>query len=331
VAGVLARRLVAALASGALVAACGTNQTASPTPSSIPGASDGVSAAPTQEPSATVPVQSTASPAQTDVPQPTRTAVAYPRELDFTSQLAMRVTVAELNVRASPSPTGTKAGIAKKGAVFLVEDWPIRAGGFTWYFGRQAVLPADGSIPKLPDPLASGIDPLSGWLAIGTESDPYLQPIAPRCPTNPDLRYFGGMLDSELLACFGASSLEIEGTYGCNGCGGVSNPGTYSPRWLADSVNYDFLSVNPEESNGPLTLHLAPGIPALPAQGTILSVQGHFDDPIAKSCAIAVPPPGNPDGAIKSIDARAAITYCRTQFVVEYFEVLGTDPSFGTG
>jgi len=72
-------------------------------------------------------------------------------------------------------------------------------------------------------------------------------------------------------------------------------------------------------------LHIAPdsGL-ALPEGGSIVRVTGHFIDPASTTCSMSLP-----DGEqSKPADPRTAELYCREQFVVDSFEVIGTDPAF---
>jgi len=115
--------------------------------------------------------------------------------------------------------------------------------------------------------------------------------------------------------------ITLEGTFGCSGCA-ASVPGTFEPGWLAHPMNFGFLSVDPNARIGPFAMRFAPSGPPPPAVGQIVRVVGHFDDPAAGSCTIS---PGEPP---VPLDPLATGLYCREQFVVESFEVTGTDPDF---
>lgn len=271
------------------------------------------------------PVSPAASPIAT-TPPPSAPAVDlyYPPEARFAPQFGMRVMVSGLNVRARPSTAGTKIATAPKNSVFLVSDWGIKADGYTWYLGYQALLEKDGSVPPLPTPFVAGIDPLTGWLAAGTASSPFLEPVAPRCPTQVDLRNVEAMLDSELANCFNTQPIVLTGTYGCGGCGGAA-PGMFTPAWLAGPLDFSFLSVNPATQVGPFAAHFPPGGPAAPPNGAIIRVTGHFHDSRAPGCVIA---PQAVDGTDKPIASSVATAYCGSRFVVTSFVVLGADPSF---
>jgi hypothetical protein len=144
------------------------------------------------------------------------------------------------------------------------------------------------------------------------------------------------MLESELLACFGDNSIVLEAVFGCGGCGGYI-PATYEPTWLGHPYGFGFglLSVAPLSAGrwGALVGHAPPSGPAAPPQGSIIRVRGHFDDKRATECEIALPLPGDTSDppALVPVDKPSATLYCRQRFVVESYEILGTDPDFVLG
>ena len=243
--------------------------------------------------------------------------VDEPKFARYLARVAFHVNVPELNIRATPSTAGTKVAVARRGDIIVVYDHRVEADGFVWYFGYPAVQ-APGVLPSLPESLDPRIDPPFGWLAAGTAADPYMLPIAPRCPTEVDVETVVAMLDSERLACFGARSIGVEGTYGCRGCGGVVT-GTYEPPWLAGREHPDF----------PFALHFPPSGLQPPPQATIIRVRGHFDDPAASTCVIHEGV--GLEGTLEPIGTALSVDYCRRRFVVETYEVLGPDPSFEGG
>jgi hypothetical protein len=199
-------------------------------------------------------------------------------------------------------------------------DWgPVSANGFSWY----PVIRLD-EVTELP-PLSDGpLDTEStfGWVAAGDSTEAYIQLAEPRCPARPvNLAVVEAMQPWEQLACFGSEQITLEGTFGCGGCGGLF-PGTFEPNWLANPFNAAFLSTDPNARVGPFVMRFAPAGPVVPADGQILRVVGHFDDPAAVGCTVS---PGEPP---VPLDPRAAELYCREQFVVESLEITGTDPDF---
>ena len=132
------------------------------------------------------------------------------------------------------------------------------------------------------------------------------------------------MLAAERLACFG-ESIVLEGVYGCPICG-ATLPGLMSPLWLGYQESLSFLSVNPPADVGPLVLRFPPDGPS-PAQGSIIRVRVHVDDPAAATCTGTWP---NSNGDMVAVPSATMILYCREQLVVESYEVLGMDPDFNT-
>ena len=70
----------------------------------------------------------------------------------------------------------------------------------------------------------------------------------------------------------------------------------------------------------------SPDGPERPEAASILRVTGHFDDAAAAGCTVA---PGEPEPI--ELEAPIGELYCRSHFVVEGYEVLGTDEDFPFG
>jgi hypothetical protein len=134
------------------------------------------------------------------------------------------------------------------------------------------------------------------------------------------------MLPAERLACFG-EPIVLEGTFGCGGCGGA-HPGEFKPAWLADSLSFDFLSVDVSETFGPLTLRFAPDGPSRPEAGSIIRVTAHVDDARATRCRMSEMGDGD---TLVPVNEATAVYFCREQLVVDSYEVIGTDPDFEGG
>ncbi len=218
--------------------------------------------------------------------------------------------VDNLRIRGTPSLSGTILIALDKWSRLDVSSnptslGPVAADGYDWY----------------PVLYQSSTGETSGWAAAGDPATPFLATLKPRCddPSGPILT------EHEQLACHGTGSVTIEGTYGCGGCGGFA-AGTFDPGWLANPIDGVYtLRATPGQGIGQIDMHKPPdaGI-ELPAEGAILRVTGHFDDPAASTCFIAplegeVPVPA---------DERATLLYCRERFVIDSFEQIGTDPDF---
>ena len=241
---------------------------------------------------------------------------------------AVKIAVAELNLRAGPCVAALKLGTLAKGTVLIVTaylDGPVRADGFSWY---RVIFPvnvlASGVLPKLPEQwFPDGTDTDGGWIAASSGSKAYLAPLAARCPTRVDLENLTAMLPSERLVCFHAP-IVLEGTYGCGGCGGAGGP-TNQPAWLSDTFELQQLHVRLGDGFEfrPIGIHFPPSGPAVPEDGTIIRATVHVDDPAAATCKFAwtldLP---------FVVPASAAVAWCRERLVVDSYTVLGTDPSF---
>lgn len=238
------------------------------------------------------------------------------------------VSVDRLNKRRLPS-TGSKIlGVVEKGDFLRVVDYgPFVNDGYRWYAAKF--------VAKAGEPPVRGVDhdeePQDAfWVAVGKDATEYVKQLRPRCPETIELNSLSWMLGAELLACFGSNSIELAGTFGCGGCGGA-RVGTYEPSWLAfPLISKDNLSAYPiGNAGGSIFIRFPPGGSEEPPPGSVIRVRGHYDDPAAESCSMSVVDPMHPSGeTLVPIPAAAAHLLCAQQFVVESFEVLGTDPGF---
>jgi hypothetical protein len=246
--------------------------------------------------------------------------------------MAVRVTVASLNVREHPATTAKKMGsLAKGDVVVLLGYGGIRAGGYVW-FEAARIKGLHGPLPPLPTyPLQGGSwSDLTGWIAIGTSGTggtAYVTPLPARCGAA-DTATISAQLASEQLACLGSTPLELQGTFGCGGCGGAF-PGTFTPDWLATPLS-GFFSANLANGVGPLQLYFPPSV-TRPAEGSILRVRGHFGDSRSSTCAVAIPTSDSFDAPPVPLRAGDSAIWCRQHLVVDSYDVLGVDPSFPPG
>ena len=245
---------------------------------------------------------------------------------------AVRVIVDRLNVRAKPSVNSKGVGVVTPDNVLVIDSYgPFTNDGYTWQHGM--VVSKNGTLPSLSQDLDQP-DALRGWIAVAKGSAKYVKQLKPRCPATIDLPGIQNMLGSELLACFGSNSIELTGTFGCGGCGGYA-PGSWEPDWLANVFKPNLLSIYPVEGGQllvALVLHFPPGGVEAPAVASVIRVRGHFDDPAARTCRFSGVDPLRPDGdQLVPIDDATAELICSQKFVVESYEVLGTDPGFPLG
>jgi len=225
------------------------------------------------------------------------------------------VMVDGLRVRETPSLTGRIMATFPAGTTVTVPGnpsflGPVSADGHDWYV---IVHRSDED-----DPTTETL----GYAAAGDSATPFLATLKPRCDRAAQITLTG----YEQLACLGDGPVTIEGTYGCGGCGGLAL-GIFEPGWLAHPTfsPLHVLTARQGTGIGRIDLHFPPGRGLTdPAEGSILRVVGHFDDGAATTCQIA---PGV-EGAEVPADPRAAVMYCRERFVVEGYEVIGTDPGY---
>lgn len=320
------RRHVVVIVVAVLVAACGGTAPSASTagPTDIPV----VSAAPSVPPATDAPASDAPS---TDPSGPPSTPPPLPGSV-IAPGTAVEVVAVELNLRRRPSTSAKVVSLLERGDVVVISPldnlgfgWgPVRADGFDWYPVVQVSTP-DGRLPALPERPVNPADgvPVSGWVAAGDGSRPFIRALPARCPATPNLRRVTGMLPAERMSCFGANPIVLEGTFGCGGCGAIVM-GTFIPEWLATPVELDFLSFDPSVQFGPLALRFPPDGPERPPAGSIIRVTVHVHDSRSSSCSIV---DGEGADAV-TVNTETAELFCRERLVVDSFEILGTDPRF---
>jgi len=243
---------------------------------------------------------------------------------------AVRVRVAELNLRAGPCTAARRVMTLSKGDIVIVAAYPygpLRANGYPWYAVEKIQHEgADGGLPPLPlPPISPGPGGVGGWIAANDGSKSFVMPVDPRCPTMVDLKAVKGMLPAERLACFD-QPITLQGTFGCGGCGGSGGP-VAKPVWLATVFQTHNLRLHWDMDEYPVSIFFKPSGPPEPPEGSIIRVTVHVDDPAAQRCSI--------DWVLEeppfSIAQAVAVAYCREQMVVESYEILGKDPDYGNG
>lgn len=296
--------------------------TTSPTPT--PNGTSQSSASPSETPNMSETPVSTPSPDATATP-----VVRAPDEVLPPFSIA-RVTADGLRVRTEPSTSGSLVTTLAAGDLVgigwgaALPSGPVAADGFTWYqvtaLDSNLPMPPRGSWVELADESGE-----VGWIAAGDGAGGFLEAVAARCAADdPKLEHLDAWTPWERLSCLGNRSITFEGVYGCGGCGGFA-PGEWEPAWLASPLNFALISVDPNERIGPMDLRFAPDGPEPPQAGSIIRVSGHFDDPAASGCQRAPGDPPEPE------DPRMSELYCRMQFVVESYEVIGSFDDFPMG
>lgn len=204
---------------------------------------------------------------------------------------------------------------------------PVRADGLEWYHVTYAPGHHDWPIEPAKD------DVVRGWVARGPAGDPYVELLAPRCPNVTDLSALQAITAYERVACVGDEPIGLIGTIGCPYCDSLSHPGTWEPGWLAgyfrlpDMFTASWEGFSATEAWPPFIILAWPPEQPKPGddiRGSTMRVTGHFADARSADCVIA----SDVDGEVVASDPEAAEWYCRTLFVVESWEILGTDPHF---
>ncbi|HJP71753.1 MAG TPA: SH3 domain-containing protein [Candidatus Limnocylindria bacterium] len=294
---------------------------------SSPGASGSAAAASVDPGTSAPPATSSAAPTATPAPTSPPPVIAPPAGI-LPVGSAVVVTADQLRLRQAPATSAPVVTTANAGEeMFLVTNatalGPVQTGGFVWYL--VLYQPGYQDWPMSP----AGDPPLSGWVAAGTESESYLALAPTACPIGEvDISTLYALTPWARLACIGDRQITIEGTYGCADCSGDA-AGTFTPEWLAHPIDLDLLRppfAQPVSVVENMVLRIPPELPQVaPEQGgSILRVTGHFNDARSVDCVVA---PGDP-GQERVANDLAAEWYCREQFVVDAWEVIGTDPDF---
>ncbi len=343
VGGVVTLAVIAGLMFALLLGRAPATASGDPTPTASPIPS--VPASPSEEPAPSE--KPSEQPAPSDAPSVPAQPVEEPDDRYLDPVIAnpdgvlppggvLRVIADALRVRDH--------GLLDSGERYLLQRGDLVVVGPTWGFGAFGPAEEDGYtwIPvgvlgtdELPEP---GGQPLEfverGWVAVGDGDTEWLELLDPRCTDDePTLQHVSSLTEWERLACYGDRQLTFEGVLGCGGCGGLV-PGTFTPEWLASPMNYDLLSVEPQDLIGPMVMHWSPDGQARPSTNgvaPILRVTGHFDDAAAADCSITFEFSTFGVQGETPIDPAVAELYCRANFVVDTYEVIGEDVDFPFG
>jgi hypothetical protein len=311
--------------------------TAADDPTPTPVATPVVTPEPSEEPSESPVPSQPDEPVDTPAPVPSeptgpRPVVQAPDGV-FPPGGVVRVTADALRVRDDPLLRSDELMVLHRGDLLVV--------GPTYGFGAFGPATADGyvwvpvgvlGLDELPEPGGAPMEFVErGYVAVGDGDSEWLELLDARCTDDePTLQHLSSLTEWERLACYGDRQITFEGVLGCPGCGGLL-PARFTPEWLASPSYNDPISVEPQEVIGPMDLHWAPDGPERPNTGgvaPILRVTGHFDDPAADSCSIVFMS-GPASGLEESeVDPSVSKLYCRTNFVVDSYEVIGEDEDF---
>lgn len=260
---------------------------------------EGVAGEPTQQPSVSASPQASATPAPSAIPA--RPPLSYPPLTDTGSRAA--VIVDRLEVRDFPVNSVFVTEL-DKGTEILLTQGPLASDGMDWYEVFFSWLPSD------PGNFA---DVTFGWVAAGRTGQPAtsisIEP--PRCPDSVTASVVGGMSGLARLQCLGTGPHEVTGVI--HGCTDYYVNG--EPAWLfTDCLNLLNLDGTPSW----LYLFFPPPLdPAGFAEGDVVRVVGHVDDPAALECRET-----HPDAAT-AVRQASVVLGCRSAFVVSEIEVTG--------
>ena len=323
--GVVALALIASLMAVLVMTRPSQAGAVDPSPTPTPVPSVPATPEPTEDPIPTpepseAPVETPTPVAPAPTEEPGSTPVVQSPDGVLPPGSLVRVVVESIKMRGGPTTESQFLGTIDQGDLVVVNSTlrgPVEAEGFVWY----PVIDLDTTDLSEVTGRRQQLGYL-GWMVVGNGTEDFVEPVAPRCPTgDPDLAALDKMLEWEHLACFGDRSITVEGTFGCPLCDGVM-VGSYEPAWLASPLNFNYLSVDLKVQEGPFTLHFGPNGPAAPERGSIIRVTGHFDDAAAAECVIKA-------GVEEiRIDSVVENLHCRSQFVVESYDVIGFDEDF---
>ena len=236
-------------------------------------------------------------------PSPSSAPVGLPRDS------VAQVVTTDLVVRSSPG-VGAESEIYPERLnepmrVFVV-DGPVRADGFDWYLVDPMYICVDVCLER----------PRFGWVAeAGKDGETWIAAATIDCPApHPDS--LGWLSTGERLACFGNAPLTLDGTVG--DCYAAETPVAWKQRsCVLLPPNY----VLRDTFERFLSLYAADGV-QIPRTGTDVRVIGHFDDPMAETCAVLANPA--PDFGLPPVPAEQAVLSCRGDFVVTSIELLAS-------
>ena len=309
--------------------------TASPSESGSPSAEPEPSESPTEEPDPTATPSASPAPSE-QADSPYRDPVVAAPDGVLPPGGVVRVVADAIRVREQPMRSSAEQATVARGELLVVGPTfgyglfgPEVADGYTWY--PVGTLGTD----ELPEPGGAPLEfAARGWVAIGDGESEWVELLDPRCTDDEaSLELLSSLTEWERLACYGDAQITFEGVLGCGGCGGMM-PGTFTPEWLAFPMNMDFISVEPQELIGPMALRWSPDGQERPdtnGVAPILRVTGHFDDAAADGCSMVFLT--DTFGVRKETEVDPAISelFCREQFVVESYEIIGEDEDFPFG
>ncbi|HSL34508.1 MAG TPA: hypothetical protein VK871_12710 [Candidatus Limnocylindrales bacterium] len=173
------------------------------------------------------------------------------------------------------------------GTIVFVVAGPVAADGYDWY----QVQPFDPSLPF-------------GWVAAADhDGTPWIEPAVLACPEAATLRAsdLAALTPLGALACYGSGDVTVTGRVHCEGAD--VDRSVSGPSWLRSNA---YCGMDLEDGTE-IEWHNGGFVLGFPPPGTLVKIDGHFDDPQASSCVYGL------EGAAP--DPASVILGCRTQFV----------------
>jgi hypothetical protein len=284
---------------GVVLAACQAPAATSSLQAAVTATQD-AEASPSASP--TVPAEPTPSPTASATPAPVVSAAFPPGSL-------ARVAVDTLLLREEPgSNTMVMARIPGGDVVYLsgLPPFEREADGYTWR--HVWYIPGFDEWPSHPGGAFE-----DGWVAIGEGSTPFLTPVQPDCPTGPEtlgVDDLAAMLPYTVVDCVGDRELTLKGKV-ITGFGGYM-VGEFEPFWLAAPHSFAGVITSAGHTYSYLLQSDGTGL----TDGQRIQITGHFNDPAARDCHVAVgdPPVAEPDSLARM--------WCQTRFVATDIKVL---------
>jgi hypothetical protein len=239
----------------------------------------------------------------------------------------IEIAVEGLHLREEPSTDAPIVATMRAGDAAFVTDHiyvgPVRFDGYEWYrveySGGADVWPWNDVAPR---------EYQVGWMAAGTAETRFATLPEVSCPIAPvTLELLALELTAwERLVCLRDSAIVVEGTFGCDGCGGATHGA--APVWLADPTQHSPIA-DRYESYPFIRIAVPPGT-RVPADRDIVRATLRVDHPAAATCTYA-PSLDDAEVPTEDYDPVAVRTYCRERLVLDSFEVLGRDTTPGSG
>lgn len=228
------------------------------------------------------------------------------------------VTVSDLPLRASPGDAGEVLGQLGSAARVFVIGAPEELEDARWY--RVAYVDGDYSGCD-----QTGCVSTIGWIP-DRDDGPLIAPVAINCPGSPmTADVLAALLPLERLHCYGDATITVTGPVDYPYTG-LEGPIGYDPAWLAAPIT-EFLFDGTQlwlRSEEPLDLE----------PGDVVDARLAMEHEAAPTCRTYVieefftdtgqtPPPI--ESLVRSTPAELVLR-CRTELVVESFEVVGSVP-----